>query len=261
MKKLLTIALCLAVCLSLLPVFALAEEEEPAGSFEAASAPMEPEKSPDEGPALDGDDNGGGNMPDLYVSPGETVTLSVEDVVGAEAAGAKWFGRDFNGTMSFNNPIPGAEGLSYTVTVNTSAEYACVIYDANGRKGGTYWFRVYVGSREGKPRFSNGMDSFYEKLYVPLGETAELTVDVKAGDMSSVTYWWECDGSRIEGAESDRFTTPPIKDNQFYYCHVQDPYGNYLQARFDICVENHLVISREDGTPYFGSDSANLVLV
>ncbi|MBQ6232739.1 MAG: leucine-rich repeat protein [Clostridia bacterium] len=89
---------------------------------------------------------------------------------------------------------------------------------------------------------------------------ATLQVIAETTD-GGITYrWYQSDGSEIDSAVSSTYTVENIVSETTYYCQVSDDYGNSDEIRFDITVENHLVVDAEGDTTLYVEPNSTFTL-
>ena len=176
----------------------------------------------------------------VSVLPGETAALAVSASCASGGLYYQWYDGDED------EPIEGATGSSYVLeNYMGRGEFYCRVEDDYGNSD-TVWFYAYL---------DNGLnvDDRYVQVAVPYGETATLTVSAYCDD-GPITYQWlqetydeeedEWYSVEIEGADTDTWITEPVTASADYWCKMSDQYGNYVETRFEVFVQNGFSASR-----------------
>lgn len=132
--------------------------------------------------------------------------------------------------------LEGETGPALTVSdVDRAGAYVCDVSDPYE----TVSVTIRVEPENGLYAYAAGTERDETRIYVPLGETASLTVDAHA-DRGELTYrWW--DNERIGDLDetSAVLTTPEVTETVVYTCQVTDMYGAERQVTFFVHVEDH----------------------
>ncbi|MBR2716563.1 MAG: hypothetical protein IKD79_02350, partial [Oscillospiraceae bacterium] len=149
--------------------------------------------------------------------------------------------------------IEGADGDTFTVTVNGLQRYYCSVSD---RYGSSVQARFNVTVDSGFQAGYDGDENGSLRLHP--NDAPVLRVSASA-DLGEVHYQWY--GERvdewgwseeypIEGETGSSYAPGPVTAETQYRCHVSDDYGNSSDLRFWITVDNELVVWPE-GAEYF----------
>ena len=170
------------------------------------------------------------NFNDLYVDPGEAVTLEVEvSATDMEGITYQWY--------NDSTIIPGATEASYTIPeINEYSYYWCRVTDKYGN-----WVNVSfnINIDNGLTAYEAGSNSSYVERFVAMGESLELAVDAYANN-GELTYKWYKNRELIDGANTSSISTDPINGRTEYECQVVDMYGNRAYVMFIIKIDNEL---------------------
>ena len=179
---------------------------------------------------------------DLYLAPGEAATLQVSASCALGEVHYQWYTSD--GTQ-----IAGATADSFTTGALTAySRFYCRVSDDYGSSQ-DLWFWISI---DNQLRASALGDS---DLTVSPGETATLQVSA-ACLTGELHYQWygrvytedgDYDEEPIEGATTERFTTPAIERCTCYYCRVEDDYGDSRSVYFYLDVDNGFTARRVGG--------------
>ena len=173
---------------------------------------------------------------DLYVAPGDSVTLEV--LVSADDMSQltyEW--RD-----SDDNPVGGAGTTSYTTEpVTKSQYYYFYVTDQYGNSRGVSFYIYVENHLTASPKSGSNIDA------AP-GSSVTLEDLVYADDMSQLTYEWyklndNYDWSHyvlIEGADLTSYTIDSVTETGEYQFHVKDQYGNERTVYFYVYATNRL---------------------
>ncbi|MBQ7638173.1 MAG: dockerin type I repeat-containing protein [Clostridia bacterium] len=183
------------------------------------------------------------------VRPGATETLKVNASADQGQLTYQWYyerrvmTEDGDYTWK-SGVIPGATEDTYVIeSADVSSEYYCVVTDDYGNSN-EIWY--YVGIDSG---MTVNTESDVE-VYVPEGQTAELTVDAAVYYGSLSYYWYVYNEDQYEWISceehGDTITTVPINDSTRYYCRIYDDYGNVEYINFFVYVDSGLKVN----TPY-----------
>ncbi len=165
-------------------------------------------------------------LPDVAVPLGESATLTVSvKAIDTEGMTFRW--RDSNSSSS--DSTLGTE--SFTVeNVTTYGSYYCEVTDKYGNYE-TVWFYVSV---------NNGLTAgaLQQRFYVPLGESATLTVVANAIDTEGMRYEWRDNDFNTLSEQGNTLTVPNVLRYTSYRCTVTDKYDNSRSVWFYVGVDN-----------------------
>ncbi len=134
--------------------------------------------------------------------------------------------------------INGATGREYRVEhADRSYYYKCDV--TNGSKSTTS-NTAYIGVAA---PFSLSVVGEQTRIEVNKGSTANLGVTATEG--FNLTYSWEKDGTVIDGANSNSYTTEAINNNHQYSVTATDAEGHSASVSFDVVVDNELSVSTD----------------
>ena len=164
----------------------------------------------------------------------------------------------------------GNGGRTYTVSSPQTGYYKCDIIDEYGNTKSVLFFvniennlRVYP---EGAST-TNGSKNRYVYIDAKKKGKYTLKVNVSANDTSKLSYKWYSGTYDESGAwPEDGQTKPQMTINldgdggKFYKCVVQDQYGNYDVAFFEI-IRNNLTLSSANGEVEHWYDNGSELLV
>ena len=194
------------------------------------------------------------------VSRGESVTLEVSVTPEDADFTCRWYKQTRDPVTGYysDSLISGATGTSYTIaSVTEYASYECLVTDSSNVSE-YVWFNVGV---------ENHLEVYISgnnERFVEAGQTATLTVQVSADDMTGITYqWyrWSNDGEDVKvGTNSPTYTTGPVTGYAEYYCEVTDQYGGYESAWFRVGIDNNLRVTPVGGNDHFGATGEQLTL-
>ena len=144
--------------------------------------------------------------------------------------------------------IEGANGDSYLPDLLESMDYRCIVSDQYGNSERVY-YNLWVENRlraypEGAEEGSYTVD-----IYIGLGDTVTLKVKAEALDDSCLTYRWRDNDWTQYETDGDAFVIKGAAESKEYCCEVQDQYGNWDTAYFNVVIENHLVAYPEGSEP------------
>ncbi len=193
---------------------------------------------------------------EFRVSAGDTATLTViatsnepEKITYQWYRYEKIYYGEGPGDWYWKNVLlEGATDSSYTTApVTEYTQYMCSVGDGYGTAE-NIWFSVFVDTH-----FEARAEQGY--VYVPVGDTATLTVIATSDEPEKITYqWyryekiyygegpddWYWEAVLLEGATGSSYTTGPITEYVQYRCEVSDGYGASKGIRFSVYVDTHL---------------------
>ena len=152
--------------------------------------------------------------------------------------------------------IEGADTDTYTIaSVDHESHYTCVVRDRyNNKKFIT--FHVQADNKLTAYPKGAGEGEDYVFLYVGYGKPVTLRTIVSALYEDGITYEWYSDYfDVIEGASGKEFRVSSVTETAWYYCRVYDKFGNWVEVRFVLNVENHLKAYPEG---YEGHDTTTI---
>lgn len=164
---------------------------------------------------------------EIYVLPGESVTLQVEASTG-ENSGDLAYAWYCDG-----QEIEGADADRYTVEhANRAHSYDCKISDAYADSYISFYVFIDTGLV-----WESELD--YEVTLSP-GETKTLSVAARnREECGALRYQWRYDDELIEGAQSSELTAAKTG---WYSCEVQDDFSSLVTETF-VRVDNGLSVS------------------
>ena len=171
---------------------------------------------------------------ELFVLPGESVTLRVDAACATGELHYNWTDSNYDVPAGANGAVCAVENIT------RPQRFECHVLDDYGNSG-----RVYFSIRVDN---GFGIDNTYNTLVVLYGQTAQLET-IAYSDSGTLSYSWgrsyrDETGywiyEAISDADAATLTTAAITGNATYYCDVEDEYGNSSQARFEISVDNAL---------------------
>ncbi len=174
---------------------------------------------------------------DFTVAPETEVTMQVKTVcTEGETVSYQWFLDGESGPES----IEGETQPAYTVTVTRTAQYRCEVSDTHGNmKTVQFWINVDNGlqARRVSPAVEDEED---DTIHANMGKAVALAVEASCNEGTPSYQWYEA-GERIEGANSEAYTTKPIhRERTEVYCQVSDDYGNNRDVWFYIDCDNYV---------------------
>ena len=144
--------------------------------------------------------------------------------------------------------IEGANGDSYLPDLLEGMDYRCVVSDQYGNSARVYYYlSVENGLRAYPEGAEEGSDTV--DIYIGLGDTVTLKVKAEALDDSCLTYRWRDNDWTQYETDRDVFVIKGAAESKEYCCEVQDQYGNWDTAYFNVVIENHLVAYPEGSEP------------
>ncbi|MBO4330935.1 MAG: immunoglobulin domain-containing protein, partial [Oscillospiraceae bacterium] len=174
----------------------------------------------------------------ITVEPGEAAVMEVR-VGGDVLTGVTYAWYDESGYL-----IEGEVTNSYTAAdVTGSLSYRCYVSDGYGSSR-SVWFYLGVDNN-----FS--VSAKKTEYTAEPGESVVLKVDITATDSEGMTIVWRDDNYNvIEGAASDSYTIERVASRGWYYCRVEDKYGNYDEIDFYVSVDNGFSAKAVKSTVY-----------
>ncbi|MBQ6348862.1 MAG: leucine-rich repeat protein [Clostridia bacterium] len=170
------------------------------------------------------------------VAPNTQVTLQVNAVcTEGETLGYQWYR-----ISDEDEALDGETGDSYTLTVVQYDRFMCIVTDAYGNSARVE-FEVSVDNGLQARRVSPAVeDEESDTIHANMGEAVALAVEASCNDGAPRYQWYEA-GERIEGANSEAYTTKPIhREETEVYCRVSDDYGNARNVWFYIDCDNYV---------------------
>ncbi len=220
-KKILSLLLCIVMCLSLFPTAAFAdadasdeEEVEEAAAVEDAALLVEEDEAPAE---------------DDTAAPPEEVEEAPEEV--AEAA-------EQNETEVAEPAVPAEDAVEAQSEAEPEAE---ITIASVGMK------LVGAAGTLGQEPWADEVATYYNYyLEARPGDEISLWVEVEADDMASVTYEWreriipegEPMTSVDTGERTAVFPKFVLEDGCSYQCKINDGSGTFIYVAFDVMVGN-----------------------
>ena len=274
MKKTISILLCLVLALSLcVSVFASGEAsgetaaEEPAEENEALGETTEPvaedeifvtseeeAEEPAEEPATDGSSDAvdirSGDKLEVYVDAGEEATVRFTPSVSGwysfySESDEDTYVRLCDGNRRIAEDDDSGEDFNFLIRYEMTAgrEYSFRVSFLSKDKAGSIPVTL-VSGHLGLSAYNSETGERRSEVYVPLGESATLSVTARAEDMTGITYRWYVVGdgpdSEIEGEDGATLTTGPITEYMMYRCCVTDRFGNEANVYFYVHVDSGL---------------------
>ena len=174
------------------------------------------------------------------------VTVSADDMEGLTY---EW--TDDNG-----NPVEGAGTTSCTVGPITKRTYYYFrVSDPYGNSSSVY-FTFYVENHlTVYPEGGEGEGDDEVTLHAAPGQPLDLKAIVSADETENLTYKWYIDDKPVDGDNQSTYRIDSVTSSNAYRLEVEDPYGNYRQACFNVIAENHLHAYAE------GTDNSRLKTV
>ena len=173
----------------------------------------------------------------FYVSPGQTVTLQLHiSARNKENMKIKWEKMVSLGGGQYYRAGVVAENVERLVSdpAESSITYICTVTDCYENEQ-SMWIFIDI---ENHLRVTGNMT----ERYLTDGEKATLSVEVKADDLTGVTYYWEevyhyGDGTvsffAVEDGDTSTITVGPMAGEMMHYnCHVTDKYGGSKEVSF-----------------------------
>ena len=152
--------------------------------------------------------------------------------------------------------IEGADTDTYAIaSVDHESHYTCVVRDRyNNKKFIT--FHVHADNKLTAYPKGAGEGEDYVFLYVGYGKPVTLRTIVSALYEDGITYeWYSNYFDVIEGASGKEFRVSSVTETAWYYCRVYDKFGNWVEVRFVLNVENHIKAYPEG---YEGHDTTTI---
>ena len=174
------------------------------------------------------------------------VTVSADDMEGLTY---EW--TDDNG-----NPVEGAGTTSCTVGPITKRTYYYFrVSDPYGNSSSVY-FTFYVENHlTVYPEGGEGEGDDEVTLHAAPGQPLDLKAIVSADETENLTYKWYIDDKPVDGNNQSTYRIDSVTSSNAYRLEVEDPYGNYRHAYFNVIAENHLRAYAE------GTDNSRLKTV
>ena len=174
------------------------------------------------------------------------VTVSADDMEGLT----------YEWTDSSGNPVEGAGTTSCTVgPITKETYYYFRVSDPYGNSSSVY-FTFYVENHlTVYPEGGEGEGDDQVTLHAAPGQPLDLKAIVSADETENLTYKWYKDDKPVDGDNQSTYRIDSVTSSNVYRLEVEDPYGNYRQAYFNVIAENHLHAYAE------GTDNSRLKTV
>ena len=202
----------------------------------------------------------------IYVDPGEKAVLEV--IAGADDPFTltyswikyeKYVYAPGEWNWGIVTQLEDETGPSLTTEeINEQSRYACLVSDGCNDPVWIY-FDVYVDSG-----FEVQLEDELQTVYVPYGQTAQLSVPVVSKYPDQIScLWLLCDlysydgenytfmvRNQVEGAFETSLTTDPVTGPIGYLCVVDDGFGNTATIKFLVFVQTNLSARAEQESFY-----------
>ncbi|MCD8015542.1 MAG: Ig-like domain-containing protein [Lachnospiraceae bacterium] len=168
-----------------------------------------------------------------YVSPGESLTLTVGDYTVNDGIDVtyQWYDGD---------EIEGATGSTYTIdSVEERTQYNCRVYDGYGN-----WIEFYYYVHVDNALY---VEADEDTVTVEPGGSVTLSVTVTATNTDGLTYLWywldEDDNYYEADSAESSLTLTDVTESRYYWCSVCDTYGNSYGVGIYVEVDSGLTYS------------------
>ena len=171
----------------------------------------------------------------ITVPAGKDTVLKVE-AEGTDLKDVVYHWAKYNPYTSNYDLLDGNKESLTLTAVKTAAQYRCVVTDAYGNSS-TVYFNV-----EADNQFVVKAACDTDQTVAPNSDV-KLSVSVSASDKEGITYQWYKGApygtdARINGVDGDAFTVKGLTESTYYYCRVEDAYGNSEFVTFRLTVDN-----------------------
>ena len=183
----------------------------------------------------------------IKVEPNTSASLQVTANCASGSLSYQWY--KINSEYYNRERVTDATENSYTTPPITKyTNYECEVTDEYGNST-RVWFSIGIENH------LNARAIGGSNVGVPPNSSATLRVTASC-DSGELTYQWYSNRTGpIANAKSGSFTTGLITDYDYYYCIVEDEYGNTAYVWFYVSIDNHLFAEAADRTVYVSPNS------
>ncbi len=180
---------------------------------------------------------------DKTIQPGQDITLNVKtDAPQEMQLTYKWY---FYDTEEGSIAIEDAQSSSFTLKdILSNGEYYCKVTDIYGNTK-EVWFYIWILADWKVEAVGN------TEVVVPKKEDTTLQVRVITEEDLAFTYkWYKYSaeiGSQLVAEGTTSLTVESVTENLYYFCKIQDQYGNEEKVYYDVIVDYGWNAKAKDG--------------